>query len=211
MPPKSARKQQYQQQKSNTPRGCGRPRKTPQVKPPLSTGRRPKIFNINTGESIVTHGNYTGLKPHLYLVKTKDKNSEDVPDYKQIFTIQEEDKFLLEFHVGIADVFDLDEEPIPNPALFSDLILPDHFIDEIVHRSNCHIEWRLGQHDTLFDDAGKPIIHPKTGLRKKNPNFLLEDIAKRNPEIQRSGKQMFMIFVTAAPYLYFFPYFYCII
>ena len=50
------------------------------------------------------------------------------------------------------------------------------------------------QPETLFDDAGKLIINPKTGLRKKNPNFLLEIVAKRNPEIQRSSMQMFMFF-----------------
>lgn len=110
-------------------------------------------------------------------MKTKDKDG-NIPEYKPIFTIREEDKFLPTFHVGIADVFDLDEEPIPNPASFSDLILPDHFIDEIVHRSNSYVEWRLDQPETLFDDAGKPIIDPNTGLRKKNPNFLLEIVAK---------------------------------
>ena len=89
---KSVQKQQYQQQTAaNTPkRNYGCPKKKVQEKssmPAASTSYKPKLYNLNAGELVITHSNYTDLQPHLNLMKNKDKNGKDIPGYKPIFTI----------------------------------------------------------------------------------------------------------------------------
>lgn len=189
---KAGQKNQYTQQTASTTtpkRGRGRPKKTAdEAKTPSSTGRRPKLHTMD-GTSIITHGMYDGgYRPYPYLVK-----KDGVPEYKPIFTIREEDKFIPQFHVGFAEEFDLDEEPIPDPSMFSSLMLPDHFIDEIVHRSNMYVRWRTQQPRFVTNNDGLSVFQ-RNGLRKKNSNFLEQEIANNTPEITRAGKKMFMYF-----------------
>ena len=65
----------------------------------------------------------------------------------------------------------------------SNLMLPQSFIQEIVHQSNGYIKWRIQQPPTILDK--------KTGRQKRNNNHIHDkDINNLDPSdlLSESGK-----------------------
>ena len=143
------------------------------------------------GLSIRTHGNYNGGK-QLYRYQVKTNN---VPEYKPIFTIREEDKFLPKFsnhpHGGAFGFDDSKYDP-PTVDMFLDLILPDKFIDKTVHCSNGYAKWRHHKQDPYLKEDSVYVLD-NDGQKKKNPLH-----PPHYSEIHKSGKKMYMYFFTAA-------------
>ena len=136
------------------------------------------------------------MKPNIKIVQHTDSREEPKEKYEPIFKISDEEKFEAKFTLCPTDPLDplwedsdeddnKEEQPKPTVDLMSNLMLPQLFIQEIVHQSNGYIKWQIQQPPMILDKKTRRMKRNNNHMRGKDinnldPSDLLSESGKLN-------------------------------